>query len=56
MPEGLEIEATGRIAWADVRGKAGIRFTEIEPHLVSKLQQWIADQQQEEGWAFAESR
>jgi len=55
LPEGLAVEATGRIAWADVRGKAGIRFTQIDPHLVGKLQQWISDQQQEEGWAVSES-
>ena len=53
MPEGLPVEATGRIAWADVRGKAGIRFTHIDSNLVDKLQQWIADRQQEEGWTAA---
>jgi len=56
MPEGLAVEATGRIAWADVRGKAGIRFTEIDSTLVAKLQQWIADKQQEEGWTVNEPR
>jgi len=55
MPEGLAVEATGRIAWADVRGKAGIRFTQIDPNVVGKLQQWIADRQQEEGWMVGES-
>jgi two-component system, NtrC family, response regulator AtoC len=56
MPEGLPVEATGRIAWADVRGKAGIRFTHIDPTLVDKLQQWIADRQQEEGWTVSDAR
>jgi len=56
MPEGLAVEATGRIAWAEVRGKAGIRFTEIDSTLVAKLQQWIADKQQEEGWTVNEPR
>ena len=55
MPEGLAVEATGRIAWADVRGKAGIRFTQIDPNVVGKLQQWIAERQQEEGWMVGES-
>jgi hypothetical protein len=56
MPEGFAVEATGRIAWADVRGKAGIRFTHIDPSLVSKLQEWIAERQQEEGWTASEAR
>jgi len=56
MPEGLVVAAIGRIAWADVRGKAGVRFTQIDPHIVGKLQQWISDQQQEEGWAVSETR
>ena len=54
MPEGVAVEATGRVAWADVRGKAGIRFTHIDPQLVSRLQQWISEKQQEEGWTVAE--
>ena len=54
-PDGLAVEATGRIAWADVRGKAGIRFTRIDPYLVGKLQQWIAERQQEEGWTVSET-
>ena len=53
MPDGLAVEATGRIAWADVRGKAGIRFTHIDPELVADLQQWIAERQQEEGWTVS---
>ena len=56
MPEGLAVEATGRIAWADVRGKAGIRFTQIDPQVVAKLEQWIADKQQEEGWMVGDPR
>ncbi len=55
MPEGLAVEATGRIAWADVRGKAGIRFTQIGPQVVAKLQQWISEKQQQEGWTVAEA-
>jgi len=56
MPDGMAVEATGRIAWADVRGKAGLRFTQIDPQVVAKLQQWISDKQQEEGWTVTESR
>ncbi len=56
LPEGAAIQATGRIAWADVSGKAGIRFTQIDPHLVAQLQQWISERQQDEGWVVAESR
>jgi len=56
MPDGLAVQATGRIAWADVRGKAGIRFTHINPQIVGKLQQWIADRQQEEGWTIGDPR
>lgn len=56
MPEGLDVRAVGRIAWADVRGKAGLRFTELDPTVGIKLQQWIASKQQEEGWAVAQTR
>jgi len=56
MPDGMAVQATGRIAWADVRGKAGLRFTQIDAQVVAKLQQWISAKQQEEGWTVTESR
>ncbi|HYY70643.1 MAG TPA: sigma 54-interacting transcriptional regulator [Terriglobales bacterium] len=56
MPDGLAVEATGRIVWADVRGKAGIRFTHIDSQLARKIHHWISERQQEEGWAVSESR
>jgi len=47
---GLEIVAKGRMAWADVRGKAGIRFTEMAPEMITELKRWITEKQEQEGW------
>jgi transcriptional regulator with PAS, ATPase and Fis domain len=48
------IEARGHIVWADVEGKAGIRFADIAPDLQSRLKRWLIDKQREEGWSVAD--
>ena len=35
------IQAAGRVAWADSRGNAGIRFLQIEPQAQKRLQLWV---------------
>jgi PAS domain S-box-containing protein len=40
----------GRIVWADVGGKAGLRFVVIEPALFEKLQHWSNQKMKDEGW------
>jgi len=47
---GPHIEATGRLVWGDVQGKAGICFTQIAEETQSQLKSWLAKKQQEEGW------
>jgi DNA-binding NarL/FixJ family response regulator len=36
------VEARGEVAWADQRGRAGIRFVEIPERLQRNLEQWLA--------------
>jgi hypothetical protein len=45
-----EVTAKGKMAWADVNGKAGIKFLEIDPLVQNELKEWLAKRQQEEGW------
>lgn len=46
LPAGGKVEAAGQVCWADVQGRAGIRFTRIDPALITDLQQWLAEQQE----------
>jgi PAS domain S-box-containing protein len=51
LPESeTEIVAKGRLAWADVGGRAGLRFVVIEPALFEELQRWTNQKMQDEGW------
>jgi hypothetical protein len=51
LPESsTEVTAKGKMAWADVNGKAGIKFLEIDPLVQNELKEWLAKRQQEEGW------
>ena len=45
---GTLIEAIGEISWADIQGRAGIRFTDMAPRDVRELQRWLDGQRQEE--------
>ncbi|MBZ5655872.1 MAG: sigma 54-interacting transcriptional regulator [Acidobacteriia bacterium] len=44
------IHAKGRLAWADVGGRAGLRFVVVEPRLFSELQHWTNRKMKDEGW------
>ena len=45
---GTLIEPIGEISWADIQGRAGIRFTDMAPRDVRELQRWLDGQRQEE--------
>ena len=44
----------GQIVWADVEGKAGIRFTSPGA-AANELRSWLRDKQAEEGWRVGEN-
>jgi PAS domain S-box-containing protein len=51
LPESeTQIHAKGRLAWADVGGRAGLRFVVIEPRLFEQLQHWTNQKMKDEGW------
>ena len=45
-----EIQAKGRLVWADAGGRAGLRFVVIEPVLFEQLQRWTNRKMKDEGW------
>jgi transposase-like protein len=44
------VQAKGRLVWADVGGRAGLRFVVIEPALFQELQHWTNQKMKDEGW------
>ena len=51
LPESeTAIHAKGRLVWADVGGRAGLRFVVIEPRLFEQLQRWTNRKMKDEGW------
>lgn len=46
----IEIQAKGRLVWADAGGRAGLRFVVIEPALFEQLQRWTNRKMKDEGW------
>jgi hypothetical protein len=53
LPESeIVMQAKGRLVWADVGGKAGLRFVVIEPTLFEQLQHWTNRKVKDEGWEF----
>ena len=46
----VEIQAKGRLVWADAGGRAGLRFVVIEPALFEQLQHWTNRKMKDEGW------
>jgi PAS domain S-box-containing protein len=46
------MQAKGRLVWADVGGRAGLRFVVIEPTLFQQLQHWTNRKMKDEGWEF----
>ncbi len=54
LPESETVmQAKGRLAWADVGGRAGLRFVVIEPALFEQLQHWTNRKMKDEGWEFS---
>ncbi len=47
------IHGKGRLVWADVGGRAGLRFVVIEPALFEQLQHWTNRKMKDEGWEFS---
>ena len=53
LPESETVlQAKGRLVWADVGGRAGLRFVVIEPTLFQELQHWTNRKMKDEGWEF----
>jgi PAS domain S-box-containing protein len=51
LPESeIEIQAKGRLVWAEAGGRAGLRFVVIEPALFEQLQHWTNQKMKDEGW------
>jgi len=51
LPESETVmQAKGRLVWADVGGRAGLRFVVIEPVLFQELQHWTNEKMKNEGW------
>jgi PAS domain S-box-containing protein len=44
------MQVKGRLVWADVGGRAGLRFVVIEPALFEMLQHWSNQKMKDEGW------
>jgi PAS domain S-box-containing protein len=44
------MHAKGRLVWADVGGRAGLRFVVIDPELFQQLQHWTNQKMKNEGW------
>lgn len=44
------MQAKGRLVWADVGGRAGLRFVVVEPRLFEQLQHWTNRKLKDEGW------
>ncbi|HZU23085.1 MAG TPA: sigma 54-interacting transcriptional regulator [Terriglobales bacterium] len=45
------IEAKGKMTWADAQGHAGIRFVSMAADAERRLNQWLQSRRQQEGWA-----
>jgi DNA-binding NtrC family response regulator len=51
LPESETVmQAKGRLVWADVGGRAGLRFVVVEPRLFEQLQHWTNRKMKDEGW------
>ncbi len=48
QPEPIRLK--GKMTWADVTGRAGIQFQEVEVSSERRLNQWLATRLHEEGW------
>ena len=51
LPESETLmQVKGRLVWADVGGRAGLRFVVVEPCLFEQLQHWTNQKMKDEGW------
>ena len=51
LPESvIRIDATGRVAWADAKGRVGISFTKFTPEGRVEVKHWLYQKIAEEGW------
>jgi CheY-like chemotaxis protein len=41
LPQGTEIEAHGRVAWANANGQTGVHFLDVPPEISAGLKQWV---------------
>jgi PAS domain S-box-containing protein len=46
------MQVKGRVVWADVGGRAGLRFVVIDPRLFEALQHWSNQRMKDEGWGI----
>jgi len=44
------MQVKGRLVWADVGGRAGLRFVVVDPLLFQQLQRWTSRKMKDEGW------
>ena len=45
-----QIQAKGKMTWADTQGHAGIRFAAMSPEMQRRLNCWLEARRQEDGW------
>jgi len=50
IPDGPTIESTAKLVWADINGKAGVRFVDLPEGTHEHLRNWIDSHPQQEAW------
>jgi hypothetical protein len=50
LPNGVVVRTHGQIVWVDVQGRVGIHYADMPAESTQGLQDWLAEQQREEGW------
>jgi hypothetical protein len=48
--ENVPIQVKARLVWKESGGRAGMKFSVIEPEILAKLQHWANLKMKEEGW------
>jgi len=52
--ENIPIQVKARLVWKESGGRAGVKFSVIEPETMAKLQHWANLKMKEEGWELAQ--
>ncbi len=52
LSSGALVRANGNVVWTTADGRAGIRFSNVDPACEPHLNDWIAGKITEEGWAL----